>query len=270
MEIKESKSEYAYYILANADFAIENISSSAINLGLTLDLLKKYVIKIDILIRTKKDKVFNIYDNYRDFEEEPKKLIWVFPDIIYPKDNIQQNKKDKIEELVDKSKKKEYYVQIVSLKFNGNENIAFAFKFTEVTLQKKKKKLNNKSFIPKSNKHLIIFDLLKLCYIRTLVVDEKSGLNILKSIDEIEDIEKSQKENYSLNFNRNKRKRRNHLNDVDESSVESDDNKNKNILTKDKLIELQVQNYSAIRAFIISLPIYGRDVILERFRPNGD
>ena len=30
MEIKESKSEYAYYILANADLAIENISSSAI------------------------------------------------------------------------------------------------------------------------------------------------------------------------------------------------------------------------------------------------
>ena len=102
MEAKESKSEYTYYVLANSDLTIENISSSAINLGLTLDLLKKYVVKIDILIRTETDKIFNIYDNYKDYEEEPKKLIWVFPDIIYQKDNTQQNKNDKIEELVNK------------------------------------------------------------------------------------------------------------------------------------------------------------------------
>ena len=271
MEAKESKSEYSYYVLTNNNLTVESISSSAINLGLTLDLLKKYVVKIDILIRTENDKVFNIYDNYRDYEEEPKKLIWVFPDIIYPKDNIQQNKNDKIEELIDKSKKKEYYVQIINLKFNGNENLAFVFKFTEVTLQKKKKKLNNnKSFIPKSNKHLIMFDLLKLCYIRTLVVDVKSGFNNLRIKVDFEDIEKSQKESYSLNFNRIKMKKRKLSNDENESSDDSHNNKNKNILTKDKLIELQVQNYSAIRAFIISLPIYGRDVILERFRPNGD
>jgi len=102
METKESKSEYAYHVLANADLAIENISSSAINLGLTLDLLKKYVVKIDILIRTEDDKVFNIYENYKYYEEEPKKVIWVFPDIIYPKDNTQQSKNDKIEELINK------------------------------------------------------------------------------------------------------------------------------------------------------------------------
>ena len=69
MKTKESKSEYDYYLLANADLTIENISSSAINLGLTLDLLKKYVVKIDILIRTENNKVFNIYDNYRDYKE---------------------------------------------------------------------------------------------------------------------------------------------------------------------------------------------------------
>ena len=77
--------------------------------------------------------------------------------------------------MINKSKKKEYYAQIVGLKFNRNENIAYTFKFTEVTKQKKKKKLNNKSFNPKSDKHLIMFDYLKLCYIRTLVVDVKSG-----------------------------------------------------------------------------------------------
>ena len=270
METKESKSEYAYHVLANADLAIENISSSAINLGLTLDLLKKYVVKIDILIRTEDDKVFNIYENYKYYEEEPKKVIWVFPDIIYPKDNTQQSKNDKIEELINKSKKKEYYVQIIGLKFNKNENIAYAFKFTEVPIQKKKKKLNNKSFIPKSNKHLIMFDLLKLCYIRTLVVDVKSGFNNLRNKDDFEDLEKDQKEIYRINFTKNRRKKRNLSIYEEESSDDSDDNINNNILTKDKVIELQVQNYSSIRNFIVSLPIYGRDVILERFRPNGD
>jgi len=270
MESKESKSEYAYYVLTNFDLTIENISSSAINLGLTLDLLRKYVVKIDILIRTEKDKIFNIYESYRDYEEEPKKVIWVFPDIIYPKDNIQQNKNDKIEKLVEKSKKKEYYVQIVKLKFNGNDNVGFTFKFTEVNIQKKKKKLNYKSFIPRSNRHLIMFDLLKLCYVRTLVVDVKSGFNNLRNKDDFEDIDNGQKESYTLNFTRNRRKKRKLSNDEDDSSGDSDNNKNNNILNKDKLMELQVQNYYNIRAFIISLPIYGRDVILEKFRPNGD
>ena len=141
MEVKELKSEYAYYVLTNADFSIDNISSRAINLGLTLDLLKKYVAKIDILIRSENDKVFNILENYKNYEEEPKKVIWVFPDIIYPKDNTQQNKNEKTEDLVSKSKKKEYYLQIESLKFNGNENIAYVFKFTEINKQKREKKI---------------------------------------------------------------------------------------------------------------------------------
>jgi len=38
----------------------------------------------------------------------------------------------------------------------------------------------------------------------------------------------------------------------DKSSDDSLNNKNKNTLNKDKLIELQIQNYSDIRTFIIS------------------
>jgi len=114
-----------------------------------------------------------------------------------------------------------------------------------------------------------MFDLLKLCYIRTLVVKVKSGFNNLKNKDDFED-KKDLKESYTLNFNRIIRRKRKLSNDEDESSDESDRNENNNILNKDKLIELQVQNYSSIRTFIITLPIFGRDVILERFRPNGD
>ena len=54
LEPRDAKSIYAYYILTKDDFSIDNISSSAINLGLTMDLLKKYVIKLNILIRNNK------------------------------------------------------------------------------------------------------------------------------------------------------------------------------------------------------------------------
>ena len=71
-ECKESKSEYAYYVLTKNDFSVENISSSAINLGLSLDLLKKYVVKIDILIRSLNNEALNLYDSYDDYDEEPR------------------------------------------------------------------------------------------------------------------------------------------------------------------------------------------------------
>ena len=43
----------------------------------------------------------------------------------------------------------------------------------------------------------------------------------------------------------------------------------KNILTREKILELQIHNYIEIKNFIFSLPIYGTDVSLERFTPNG-
>ena len=46
--------------------------------------------------------------------------------------------------------------------------------------------------------------------------------------------------------------------------------KNSNILTKQKIDELQGNNYIEIKNFIYSLPVYGKDVSLERFRPNRD
>ena len=105
MEMKEAKSEYAYYILANSDLTIENISSSAINLGLTLDLLKKYMIKINHLIRTEDDYELNIFESYGMYEE-PKEITWVFPHLIYPKENNHHIKEEDIEDLIEKSKRK--------------------------------------------------------------------------------------------------------------------------------------------------------------------
>ena len=269
MESKESKSEYAYYILTNTDFAIENISSSALNLGLTLDLLKKYVVKLDILIRTENDKSLNLYESYNEYEEEPKIVTWIFPDIIYPKDNIQQNKEEEIEELIEKSKKKQYNFQIKTVKLNGDENIAFIFKFTEISAKKNKKYLNKINYIPKIDKNLIMFDLLNLSYIRTLLVDKKSGYKNLRSEEEIK--ENAEFENNKLVIKKNTKKRKKNISiEEEDDDLSENSDKIKNLLTREKISELQVHNYIEIKNFIFSLPLYGSDVALERFRPNGD
>ena len=40
IELRDSKSIYAYYLLTKTDFILESISASTIQLGLTIDLLK--------------------------------------------------------------------------------------------------------------------------------------------------------------------------------------------------------------------------------------
>ena len=268
LETKESKTEYPYYILTNTEFTIENISSSAINLGLTLDLLKKYVVKMDILLRTDDDKPLNIFEIYNEYEEEPKEVIWVFPHIIYPKDNNQQPKEDEIEDLIERSPKKGYNLQIKCIKFNENENIAYAFKFTEKNLRKKKLKFKEESYIPKCNKNLIMFDLMKLKYIRTALVDVKSGLKNLRTIEKEEDNSMVEKNSKIVAQKSKKRKKTSMV--EEESSDDSEKSKNNILLTKEKILELQVHNYLDIKNFIFSLPMYGGDVNLEKFRPTGD
>jgi hypothetical protein len=68
MEPKDSKSVYAYYILTKPDFTIDSISSSALNLGLTMDLLKKYLVKMNVLIRTKDDEAINLWNRLAKYQ----------------------------------------------------------------------------------------------------------------------------------------------------------------------------------------------------------
>jgi hypothetical protein len=184
LENRETKSEYSYYILTNIDFSIENISSSSIHLGLSLDLLKKYVVKIDVLVRTDDDQPLNIIESYNEFEEEPKVVRWVFPDLIYPKDDINHVKEEEIDDLIVKSHKKRIKLQIKVIKFHSEENLAFGFKFSEIANRqsKRKKKFNEESCIPNNKKNLILFDLLQLNYIRGLIVNQKSVNAVVRSI----------------------------------------------------------------------------------------
>ena len=269
MEYKESRSEYAYYALVNTDFVILNISSSAINLGLTLDLLRKYEIRINYLIRTQKNKVLNIFEKYNEFEDETKVITWVFPDKLYPKDDSKNmNDKDKeehIEDYIYNSKKKKFNLQIKLIKTNENEIIAFVFKFTEISLKKKNKFLKNDLYIPKSDKNQVMFDLLNLNYFRSVIVEEKTGLRNLRVPEENAEIEEE-----AMSPRKRAQRIKKKLIYEEIESSDSDKEINHNLLTKEKILELQANNFLEIRNFIFSLPLYGSEVSLERFRPSGE
>ena len=270
LENRDAKSEYSYSILTNNEFAIENISSSSIHLGLTLDLLKKYVVKMDILVRTDDDQELNLVEGYNEFEEEPKVVCWVFPDLIYPKDDINHVNEDEIEGLIEKSHKKKIKLQIKTIKFNSEENLGFAFKFSEIASKsKRKKKFKEESCIPKSDKNLILFDLLQLNYIRGLIVNKKSVNGLMRSIEEDEG-EESKFNSGANNQNNDKTKKKKKSKFVEMESSDEELDNDINILTKEKIGELQVHNFESIKNFIFSLPLYASDIALERFRPNGE
>ena len=130
LESSDVKSLYAYYLLTKPDFCLEMISSSAIHLGLSLDLLKKYVIKLNVLIRTNNDENLNLYDKYKEFKDEAVKITWVEPELIYPKNDLSKLKDVSIQDLIKKSKKTKMFLQIFEMK-QGDEIKAFAFKIFE-------------------------------------------------------------------------------------------------------------------------------------------
>ena len=271
IEKKESKSEYSYNILTNKDFFIENISSSSIHLGIDIDLIKKYMVKMDILVRTDSDDMLDFSEQYNEFEEEQKEVIWIFPDIIYPRDYYGNFKEEELENLIRQSDKTKLKLQIKIVKFNSDENF-YLFKLAEITRRNKKKNLKEEKYIPKCTKNLILFDLLSLNYIRSLIVGKRSEEAILRDNIKIDNENEEEEEgDLSPTKSKKQKKKKKYVKSIEEESSDNDDeNEKKNLLTKEKVIELQMHNFEVIRNFIYSLPIYGSDVALERFRPNGE
>lgn len=119
MEAKDTKSIYAYYILTKSDFSVDSISSSAINLGISIDLLNKYVIQLSILVRDANFEKINLLEKISEYEEEPKEIIWIYPDIIYPKDDTNKNRYENVQDLINNSYKKRLGMQINCMRYHG-------------------------------------------------------------------------------------------------------------------------------------------------------
>ena len=265
MEPKDSKSMYAYYILTKPDFTIDSISSSALNLGLSMDLLKKYLVKMNILIRTKEDETLNLFERYQEFEDEPKQIMWVYPHIVYPKDNNnQRNKEINLQDLVDKSPKGRFFLQINSFRYNNDKIIGFSFKITEFS-KREKTNFNFNSLIPKSN-HEIMFDLLNLNYIRTILVTKKTGLRNLRDNENKEESVRK----VVVNKKGNRKKNKKGAFELMEESSDEENKKEEIVLSKEKILELQGMDSNYIKNFIFSLPFNGNDVSLEKHRPNKE
>ena len=267
LESIDTKSMYPYYLLTKPDFSLDSFSSSAIHLGFSMDLLKKYVINLNLLIRTAKDQALDLNEKYQMYETHERVITWVFPDLIYPKNDIAKGKnKDKeisIQELISNSKKQRLYLQMFEMKYKENEVSGFVFKLYESkTLKPKKKEFSLKEFIP-DNKTQINFDLLNLNFIRTVVVKKKSGFRNLRRIDE-----ENQKINYKNTIEAKKSKRKY---EVLKEKEDSSDNEIVEVkITKEKLFELQTKDSFSIKSFINMLPFYGSEISLIKHRPNKE
>ena len=266
MEPKDTKSVYAYYILTKDDFSVCGISSSAINLGLTMDILNKYVINIEFLIRDKNLGHIDFMEKIKEYEEELKEVIWVYPNLLYPKDKIYNEiKNEDIQDLITSSHKRKIYIQISVMKFEDSDILGYAFKIVDSLSKKRNSNFEQENFIPNSNKE-ILFDLLNLNYIRTEIVSKKVGNRNLREKEE--NIENEKQINKSTKDKNKKVTNISNMDDIIESS--EDEKKVVSELTKEKIMELQTKDTKDIENFINQLPYYGADVFLEKHRPNRE
>ena len=266
LEAKDTKSVYAYYILTKPDLTICSISSSAINLGLTMDILNKYAVNIEYLIRDKNYESIDFIRKINEYEEELKEVIWIYPDLIYPKDKIYDEiKNEELFDLIKSSYKKKIYIQISTMKFGETNLVGYVFKIVDTISKKKNEVINLDSFIPK-NKKEILFDLLSLNYIRTETVKKKIGnRNLREKEDNIENEKQINK------ANRDKNKKITNISNVDEIIESSEENKKINVeLTKEKILELQTKSSKDIQDFIELLPFFGEEIFVEKMRPNKE
>ena len=266
LENKDIKSVYPYYILTKNDFTICDISSSAINLGLTMDILNQYIINIEFLIRDKNLEAIDFMEKIKEYEEELKEVIWVYPNLIYPKDKIHSDIKiEDISDLINSSQKKKIFIQISIMKFPDSDILGYAFRIVDSLSQKRNSDFNTQNYIPNINKE-ILFDMLRLNYIRTEIVSKKVRNLNLREKEDLIDIEKETNKS-----NKDKSKKEiNNLN-MDEIIESSEEDKKINVeLTKEKLIELQTKNYKDIENFINQITYYGADVFMEKIRPNRE
>ena len=236
MEIKDPKIMYSYYIMTRADFTIDSITSSAINLGLTMELLKKHMINLDKLILCKENYDFYSFENdYKLFIEEPQEIIWIYPDFLNKinknvnnnemannNNNNLYNTEIDYNNFIKKSKKKSFKLQIFPVKYKENKILGYCFQFIEF-----ENEIEDVKHIPGYNEFgfedfaekMLLYDINNLKYIRADIVKEKKKIDI-----------NDENVNYNLNINYNKSNVKKNLtptNDGENYKIEKSHRKNK-------------------------------------------
>ena len=188
-EQRDLKSNYPFYILTKNDFTIDSISSSALNLGLTQDLIKKHIIDLNILIRNENFNPIHFNERVDEFEEEQKPVYWIYPNLIYPKDDNMKNIGEiDIEKTISESKKKKFNLIISKIRYSEENVFAYLFRFLEIKVEKNDKEYIINQELKIKDEYNIMYDLYNLHYIRTKLVYEKEGTihDELKTINNFE------------------------------------------------------------------------------------
>ena len=306
--IRDAKMNYCYYIITRADFSIDSISSSTINLGFTLEMLKKYVINMNDLIINLKGELIDFKENLKDFQE-PKTIYFLSLDKVTGKKaqvnnhNMDEDEEKKYtEKELAKMHKKKLELNIIEIKFRQNEPLGYCFVLNEEEKiikddPKKEEKINkiNKNQLVHYNNNLLLYDVTKFNYIRTrmLNIEEEADEDISESVDINQEnnnnksaelnnslSKKTKRDSISSNESRKtksaKRSKKNKDTKTYSSSSSSsysssdDEDKNKkNPLSKEAIMLLKNKDAEAVRKFILNLPYYGSDVNLTRKSPNG-
>jgi hypothetical protein len=264
-EPKDSKSVYAYYIFTNPELTIEYISSSCLSLGLSMEIVKKFGIKIYHLIRSLDMSLIDFHETYSEYEEDTKKVYWVIPEILYPKSennsNINFNFSSLTEERVyytlkninvtNKREIREMVLQITKMKFSETRVIGYCFRLSAV----ENKRLNfdtiDTKFSPDS-KHLFLYDLENLHFMRTRIVEQR----LTRDFTMDDDLKKKSTKQFNLirdnskNITTTQKKKIVSQDQVYDATKEDTQLK---LLTKDKIQDLNSKPADEVKEFIINL-----------------
>ena len=206
--LRDAKMNYSYYIVTRPDFSIDSISSSTINLGFTLEMLKKYVINMKDLIINLKGEFIDFKENLKDFQE-PKEIYFLSVEkFLGRKNQIKQSmdeddEKKYTEKELAKLTKIKMELNIIIIKFRQNEPLGYCFVLNEEEKilkddNKREERINkmNRNKLVEYNKNLLLYDIQKFNYIRTVMkdIEEVADEEVSGSIDLENENNKSHKE----------------------------------------------------------------------------
>ena len=297
--IKDAKINYCYYICTRPDFSIDSISSSVINLGFTLEILKKYVINMKDLIISMKGDIIEFKECLKDFSE-PKEVYFLGVDKVTGKKKQIKKDEDEEKKYTETELKQLFKIKmllnITEIKFRQNEPLGYCFILNEekslIDEKKNDDKINmiNRNLLIHFDRNSLLYDVTKFNYVRVNIkeIEEEADDEISGSIEPNQlnaDLNNNSfaslrsKKNNSLNSfrsnNINNSKRNKKKSDSSSSSSvsssydENEEKKKKNPLTKEAIMALKYKDSETVRAFILNLPFYGSDINLTRKSPNG-
>ena len=281
-ELKDTKTIYPFYILTRPDFTIENVSSSGIIYGITQELLKKNIIDLNILIRNDHYQSINFASSFREYEEEPRPVFWVYPDKIYSKAESIVSTEKNADKIIEASKRKLVNLTISVIKYREDEVIGYLFKLLE---PKDAKKENYQELFDFScsKKYNMVYSMQAFNYVRTKIVNYKekellerrcsksNNFNGEETMNEtLSHVESHFHKESKFMVKKDKIKQSSLLLNTNYSDFEEEEKSKNESLSKELINKLQAASTEEIQRKINALQFYGEGISLEKFRPNKE